>query len=141
MILIIDDEPWTMEPYIRELRKNKMSYVIIDTLQGGLDFIYFHKEEIEIIILDMMMPLPDNYIDNGKYEGGLMAGLLVLEEVYQLDTQIPIIVLTNRTPAAIKQIVKAYDKLIIRESLDTPSFFLPQLIIDNKRKIEVNPLD
>ena len=136
MILIIDDEPWTMEPYIRELRKSKISYVIIDTLQGGVDFINSHIDEIEIVVLDMMMPLPENIIDKEEYEGGLKAGLYVFRKIIEIEPKMPIIVLTNRILQPIKDTQNRCKNVIIRQKLDTPSFFLPQLIIDHKRIIE-----
>lgn len=95
-ILFIDDEPRRIQSYVDELEKS--GYEVEPATDVDYAFVYFVKnmKKIDLLIMDVMMPPGENCKDqDAQTELGLRTGILLSDKIRQIDTDVPIIVLTN----------------------------------------------
>jgi len=95
MILFIDDELRSMGSFIEELR---FSYDVTfkDNIDSGWEFLTKNYDKVELIIVDMMMPLGDQFKDRFKEtNGGLRTGHYFYKKVREKYSFLPIILFTN----------------------------------------------
>lgn len=93
-ILVIDDDCMYISSISKEFEKNSLE---IDwTNDAGHALKKFNEEEYHAIILDIMMTVPDDWSedDKRKCEKGINTGLVLLEKIRTIDSQIPIIIYT-----------------------------------------------
>lgn len=117
MILYIDDEPRYVESFVDELNlefENKKIESINNT-DKAVVFFEQYAQEIEIVILDIMMPSGKVFKDKPTQEG-LLTGLFFYEYIREKYIDLPIIIFTNTSE---EYIVKSFDdNLDIRKILD-----------------------
>ncbi len=98
MILFIDDERRVMDSYIDyltlKLSPEGYDVVFLDTIDPALDFLENRANEIDMIILDVMMP-PGTKLDREQTSYGLRTGIVFYDLIRKKLPILPILVFTN----------------------------------------------
>ena len=98
MILFIDDERRVMDSYINylamKLSPEGYDVVFLDNIDPALDFLENRGDEIDLIILDVMMPTGTK-LDRKQTSDGLMTGVVFYDLIRKKLPILPILVFTN----------------------------------------------
>ncbi len=94
-ILFIDDEPDSVEYHIRTLREAGYNVDIMDDENDALAFCSKNKHEIDLLILDVMLPVPDD-ADRGDLQDGLRTGIYFLEKYREWNHTTPVLLFSCR---------------------------------------------
>lgn len=97
IILFIDDENRGMESYYQELRlefKNQYEIKFINDIDKANQFLEQNPKNIQLIILDVMMPLGEIF-KSIDADDGLKTGIRFYEKIRQDFPQLLIIMFTN----------------------------------------------
>ncbi len=96
MFLYIDDEPRYIESFVQELEYEfgKDNIIFEPNTDKALDFFINNSKEIEVIILDNMMPTGMAFRDKPTKEG-ILTGLFFYERIRENRPDLPIIIFTN----------------------------------------------
>lgn len=94
MILFIDDEEYYVRAYIDELTDARHEVLFRNRVDDAVNWYKDHSHEVDVIIVDIMMP-PGRTFGSSDRSGGLRTGFLLYEWFRQRDARVPIIVLTN----------------------------------------------
>ena len=92
MILFIDDEARHMRSHLDELELSDFDVEFKQSVDEALDFFEDNFAQIELIILDIMMP-PGNRFKN--IDSGLRTGVHIYDKIRPAAPDLPIIILTN----------------------------------------------
>jgi CheY-like chemotaxis protein len=101
MILFIDDERRRMKSHFESLSealKNSQysSVEFLDRIDDVLVFLDKDKlSNVDLIILDVMMPLGEKLQDNQEIKSGLRTGIFLYQEFRKIKPDLPIIIFTN----------------------------------------------
>lgn len=91
-IFFVDDDIKRISSYIDFLKQSSYD-VILETDSSKVVLKFREKlQEIDLIILDMMMPAEEQLKDETNY--GRRTGLHLLKEIRKLSTDVPIMILT-----------------------------------------------
>lgn len=98
MILFIDDEAAIMGPF-RDFLELKMApynqqVVFHSNVDEALSFFEKHVGELDLVILDIMMPHGKRF-GSEKTNGGLKTGISFYERIRELSSDLPVIIFTN----------------------------------------------
>jgi CheY-like chemotaxis protein len=93
MILWIDDEPRSLDSFIKELEFSGYEVEFTKNVDDGLKFFHANSDMIELIISDMMMP--GSQIKKYPDQDDTKTGQYFYEEIRRLDPNMPIILFTN----------------------------------------------
>lgn len=94
MILLIDDEKRRMRTSLEYLRELKYDVKFIDNVDGAFDYIDKNQNNLEVIILDIMMPW-GTLFNKEETEFGLLSGYKLLYKIRKdFGDKIPIIIYT-----------------------------------------------
>lgn len=98
MILFIDDELRIMATY-REYLVIKMApynqpVAFHSDVDEALDFFENHLGDIDLVILDIMMPHGERF-GSEQTNGGLKTGIAFYERIRELASDLPVIIFTN----------------------------------------------
>ena len=119
-ILLVDDEPDFLELAGRML--NRANYSVILALKGkdALELYEKHREEIRLVILDLLMPEMD--------------GRRCLDALQDIDPNVRVLIATGHTtPDMVGELEQAGAKGFIRKPFDTPQLLEKiRKIIDEK---------
>jgi CheY-like chemotaxis protein len=144
-ILFIDDETHFASYDIEAMKDANYEVIHHDTAAGGLAHIREHSGEIDLIVLDIVMPTPKDVAPT-ETNGGLDTGIWLLRQVRDLiaENLIPVIVLSGRGSASLEHVIA--DVVALPEGLVqvtsktvTPPRFLPNLISHMLRKSVPKP--
>lgn len=98
MILFIDDESRIMDSYKQflELKLKPDGYEVLyfSDVDEALEYFESRAAEVDLIILDIMMP-PGERFKNKKANGGLKTGFLFYNEVRGRSPDLPVVIFTN----------------------------------------------
>ena len=94
-VLIVDNEPKFMEPYLTELAFREIHTVLLENVKDACDYFDKNYNEIDCVIMDLMMP-GDGLFSENDTEGGLITGHLVVKRMQSAEPKMPIILLTNK---------------------------------------------
>ena len=98
MILFIDDEPRIMDSYRSyleiTLKPDGYNVVFCSDVDKAVAYFESHLGEIDLIILDIMMP-PGKSFQNKKTSGGLKTGLFFYDEIRAKAPELPVLIFTN----------------------------------------------
>jgi CheY-like chemotaxis protein len=98
MILFIDDERRIMNSYKEylelKMRGDNHEVRFISDIDEALEFLEKHSAEIDLIVLDIMMPWGKQF-SSEKTNGGLQTGVLFYERVRDYSGDLPVLVFTN----------------------------------------------
>lgn len=104
MILFIDDEERRMKSYVQELEFSNYNVEFKPDVDSALECLENPKEEIELIILDIMMPTGKKFFNNSQAEKGLRSGICLYQEIRKQKPMLPIVIFTN-----------VYDKKLLQD--------------------------
>jgi CheY-like chemotaxis protein len=94
MILFVDDEKRRMNSYILELELSAYIVKFEKNIDCAIEFFENNREDINLVILDMMMPTGTTF--NNKQTGnGMRTGLCFYKLIRQYKPNLPIIIFTN----------------------------------------------
>lgn len=93
MILIVDDEPRQVDSYLQELKFSRFEVELKEDVDEALDFVRQRRHEIELLILDIIMP--PGGLGPEDTRQGLRSGLVFFDRVRGLVPDLPVLVLTN----------------------------------------------
>ncbi|MBP0006413.1 MAG: hypothetical protein J7642_22295 [Cyanobacteria bacterium SBC] len=96
MILWIDDESRRVKVYLEELDLCGYKVVLKEDIDEALKFWENHKNEIQLIILDIMMPIGKNFSESERQEAeyGLNTGIFIHDKYFK-DGQSTVIFFTH----------------------------------------------
>ena len=93
MILIIDDDLFGMKSYRLTLEEGGYDVAVAETPDEAMKILETDKENVELILLDVMLPTGNLLLDH-DVEQGLRTGKVLFEILRDQFPQIPIIVLS-----------------------------------------------
>lgn len=94
MILFVDDEKNVLDSYLRELELSNVEVLYVSSVDEGLKILKEGSADVELIILDVMMPWGESF-DEEETEQGLRTGFRFYERVRTINKQLPIMIYTN----------------------------------------------
>lgn len=94
MILFVDDEQGRMQSWIDELQLCGYSVCAVSTADEALRQLESHKNLIDLVVLDIMMPSGEK-LANADTEGGLRTGMKIYEELRRVAPTLRVFVFTN----------------------------------------------
>lgn len=94
MILFVDDESREIDSFVRELKSSGYDVAFHSTVDSALAFFDEHREEIDLIILDIMMP-PGAAFAGKDTQMGLRTGIRFYERIREVSPDLPVILFTN----------------------------------------------
>ena len=94
-VLVIDDDLYELNPHVESLRKAGFSVATCDNVEVGCDMLADKSVEIDVLVLDVMMP-PLGLWTAEETENGGLTGLRVLVRVQELRPLLPVVLLTVR---------------------------------------------
>ena len=94
MIVLVDDEKREMDTYLRELRLSGYEVEFYQDVDSALEFIKDNTEQVDVVIMDVMMPAGAAFEDIDTQEG-LRTGIYFFETIREVSPNLPFIVLTN----------------------------------------------
>ncbi len=98
-ILLLDDESFSMELFVSELRDAGHEVQHVRKIDQAFEIIQKEKD-FEVVILDIMM-LPGKLYENSDTKGGLRTGELFVEVIRQELPEARISILTNVTDSEV----------------------------------------
>lgn len=96
MILAIDDEEHYIKSYIDELQLSGFSVVVRSGIDSGAEFIDRNKTDVQLCILDIMIP-PGKLFRDQETRLGRRTGFLFYDYIRQRNPILPVVILTNVT--------------------------------------------
>jgi len=133
-ILFIDDEPFYATKYIDALKKAGYEVHLCDSADGGLEDLRNQIDDLKLVVLDFMMPTP-SCASAAETTDGVATGRWFLRQARHLikEHDLPVIVLTNRTPEGVAAIMReddigTGDLFQVRSKEQTPALSLPKIV-------------
>ena len=106
MILFIDDEPRIMDSYRlyleRQLTPDGYQIAFYSNVDEALEYFESHLDEVDLIILDIMMP-PGERFSGNKTNGGLKTGLFFYEKIRESSPDLPVVIFTNFSDESVEK--------------------------------------
>lgn len=103
MILMIDDEKRTLDSYLEELALSNFTVRYESSVDAGLKCLEENAHEIELLILDLMMPYGQAF-DKDETEKGLRTGIVFYKRVRKTNDRLPVMILTNNVDEGIRRL-------------------------------------
>jgi CheY-like chemotaxis protein len=103
MILFIDDETRLMDSHRQNLEfkledyQKKLQY--FSDVDKAMDYFVAHKDELELVILDIMMPPGDSFDKDSNH--GLITGYLIYKTFRKASPDLPVLFYTNYADEAL----------------------------------------
>ena len=91
MILIIDDDTRRLKSHIEYLVFKGYEVHQATSIKDAYEFLEEKTDQIELIILDIMMPT-HNYFNYEESIGGKRTGVMLYDEIIKMNPLIPVIV-------------------------------------------------
>lgn len=125
-ILLIDDEPEWVKASLMEIKEKfkERNLEVKDSADSALNYIKSYGDEIDIIILDIMMPLQTIKIN---HVNDFDTGMYLYNKIKEIKPGIPVIIYTNRNDEEIIQFSQN-NNLIYLYKPDTFPFELVNII-------------
>lgn len=127
LVLMVDDDRLPMSYYVKALEKEGFNVEHCLEPDSALDFANKKGSEIDLIILDVMMP-PGKVFEKEDTHEGLRTGVFLLKEIRKICSNMPIVILTNVKNS--KTLDEFVDKPMIRiiQKIDCPPFDLIEIV-------------
>ncbi len=98
MILFIDDEPRIMHGYFAYLEREMQQYghdvQFVSNVDDALDLFDNRRPEIDLIILDIMMP-PGERFSSDETNEGLQTGVVFYKRIRNHLPDLPVLIFSN----------------------------------------------
>jgi DNA-binding response OmpR family regulator len=127
MILFLDDERRIMDSYVRELEFSGYQVAFQSDVDTALKFFEENLPQIDLIILDIMMPAGSTFKDVDTRQG-LRTGLYMYEKIRQKASNVPVIILTNVSDEKVAERFRSENKCWFFRKEDYLPFELAQQI-------------
>jgi CheY-like chemotaxis protein len=95
MILFVDDDKRRMQSYVQELEFSDYKVEFQFDIDNAFDFYENNRDDIQLVILDIMMPVGEKFSNQIAAENGLRTGICFYEKIRGDRPDLPIIILTN----------------------------------------------
>jgi CheY-like chemotaxis protein len=95
MILFVDDDPRSIRPYCDELELRGFECALVASVDEATRTLRRRKADIELVVLDMMMPSGKTYAAE-DHDGGLRTGALFYRTLRNVLPDALAILFTNR---------------------------------------------
>jgi CheY-like chemotaxis protein len=120
-ILFVDDDATQMKYHVKRLRKS-FEIEVRGDVKRAFETFEASPEGWAGVILDVMMP-PGDF--EAATPNGMQTGWFLLKQVREIDSQLPVLVLTNARNIALKQAFEAEPHVkVIEKLLITPETLL-----------------
>ena len=134
LIVFADDEARLIDSYKREL-EFEYDVKFISNTDKLLSFLEAGKQQVNLLILDVMMPLGNNKeIANKNTQEGLNTGLIIYEIIREKNLSLPIVIFTNsirdEQNETIKKIIQDEQAMFLQKE-----DYLPFELVDEIKKI------
>lgn len=106
MILFIDDEKREMESFVIELGFSGYEVEFKTNVDEAWDFLCANRSQIEVLILDIMMPTGNKFKDDDNHNG-LRTGVRFYDDARAKFPDISVIIFTN---VADPKVAKKFEK-------------------------------
>jgi DNA-binding NtrC family response regulator len=127
LILLIDDDKLPMKYYTKALEESGFAVEHFVEPDGALKFMEKNKTDIDMVVLDIMMPSGKTYKEKDT-KMGLTTGLFLFKDIKSIAPKVPVIVLTNvRNPETLNE----FPKECLFQKMNTPPFKLVEIIAKN----------
>ena len=137
MILFVDDETRRMSPYVDACRDSGLKTEFKSDVDAAWEFVSHHASEINLLVLDVMLPTGARYDEQSQTVGGVRTGLTFYRDVREKNPELPILILTQSNDLEIDNTAdKDQNALVHRKQNVLPSE-LPDIIrgmLDARRK-------
>ena len=126
MILFIDDEKRLMDSYVAELRLCGFDVAFESNVDKALRVLEERRAEVELLILDVMMPSGESFSDQAKQ--GFRTGVRFYERVRETQRDLPIILLTNFPGADIIRVIEGDPHCQVFQKLELLPYELADVV-------------
>jgi CheY-like chemotaxis protein len=109
MILFIDDEPLSIEPYTHAVAAKGFEVKLLTSLGEVEDFLAIVHDGLRCIVLDVMFPV-DKSLPGILISDGLTAGMPLFASLRAQYPLVPVVVLTNSMSVAVKSFFRNQQK-------------------------------
>lgn len=133
MILFVDDEKRRMSSYIEELKLSGYKVEIKSDIDSAFDFFETNHEQIELLILDIMMP-PGTAFEDSDTKYGLTTGIHFYEKIRKQSNTLAIIFFTNTSDESLESNISLDQKSLFLQKED----YLPFQLVDEINKFLKN---
>jgi len=99
---MIDDEQRETNSYVDELRFSGYQVQFERDTDRAIQYLKDHLAEIELLILDIMMP-PGRVLANADTRNGLRTGVHLLALIREMTETLPVLVLTNVSDQGVEE--------------------------------------
>jgi CheY-like chemotaxis protein len=131
MILFVDDDKRRMESYVQELKFSGYQVKFKSEIDDAFNFYENNREDIQLVILDVMMPVGENFSDQSAAENGLRTGICFYRKIREKQSNLPVIILTNVNRTELLDIKNPdMAEAIILEKISLAPFVLAEKVID-----------
>lgn len=103
MILMIDDEKRTLDSYLQELTLSDFTVRYESSVDAGLNYLEENSGDIELLILDLMMPSGQAFSQD-ETDKGMRTGIVFYQRVRRTFEHLPVMILTNNVDEGIRRI-------------------------------------
>jgi CheY-like chemotaxis protein len=117
----VDDDKRRMQSYVQELQFFDYNVNFKADVDEALDFFENNHEQLELVILDIMMPTGNSF-SNDRSDNGLRTGICFYERIRSQKQNLPVIILTNISSTELLEI-KLTETLICEKTLTIPFQF------------------
>lgn len=128
MILFVDDEPFYVKSYVETLVEEKFD-VVVEKLVPAIKIFEQRKNEIELVIADIMMASSGVFTNEDVQNSDLTTGFCFFDWLRQRSPDLPIIILTNKNTQDVdKKFESEANCQVFRKGPSCPTSFLVQQI-------------
>src|SRR5262249_24741430 len=130
MILMIDDEPRGISSYKEELEFSGYPVVYHRKVDEALKALDEGRQEVELVILDIMMPPGQTFANDEGAQRGLRTGVRVYDVLREWLPDCPVIILTHVTDPRVVQRFRGEKRCWYLQKTDYLPFQLAEVVAD-----------
>jgi CheY-like chemotaxis protein len=112
MILFIDDEPLSVEPYVHAVEAKGFEVKLLRTVKAVNQFLKASRSEPLCIVLDVMFPA-DKSLPSSLTSSGLTTGMPLFASLRAHYDSVPVVVLTNSMSLSVKAFFQDQDNCVL----------------------------
>ena len=127
MILFLDDEEQRMKPYVEMCIFEGLDVKPIFDPEQAWRLLEENAGEVELLILDVMMPSGDRF-DRPRALDGIRTGVVFLEEMRKKWVSLPVLLFTSSNDKHLDAIAQQYPRTYLERKQAVLPDQLPNLI-------------